>query len=196
MSTAESTEETNMAISRSAGGKVLEYKCATSVAPQLLETGTVTISYNDDETEPEYFQLRPHLIVLNITEEKGCQAFFNGSRLLLFLQARFVGISLEPIFDGRLARDNPHSTAKTAVAVGGVVSVAVDNSATPETFSVGKTLIWDASSGYAKININGKDLYAAVPSVGTPNERSKFGIGVIVDNDELVSERYVRVKLF
>ncbi len=187
-----------MSIKAAAGEKVLEYKCATSVAPQLLETGTVTISYEKRETDPEYFQLRPHLIVANDGREnqKGLHAFFDGSTATLKDSTVFVGISLEPIFDGRLARDNPHSTAKTAIAVGGVVSVAVDTTATPETFSVGKTLIWDASSGYAKININGKDVYAAVPSVGTPDESSKFGIGVIVDNDELVSERYVRVKLF
>ena len=36
-----------------------------------------------------------------------------------------AGISLEPIVNGALAAANPHSTARTAVAVGGVVSVAV-----------------------------------------------------------------------
>jgi len=37
------------------------------------------------------------------------------------------GVSLEPILDGNLAKTNPHSTAQTAVAVGGVVSVAISS---------------------------------------------------------------------
>ena len=104
---------------------VLEYKCNTSVAPQLLETATVTINPGyEDATDHHHYQLLPHLLV--VSEKNRTSSFWKAGSTVN--SARIVsGVSLEPILDGPLAASNPHSTARTAIAVGGVVSVAISN---------------------------------------------------------------------
>lgn len=179
-----------------------EYKCATSVAPQLLETGTVTVSYKstnkNDTFAPELFQMRPHMIVLNDRRDRyqGFHTFLKTAKRINQDQVSLAGISLETIHDGDMAMNNQQSTAKTAIAVGGVVSVAVDTSATASTFPIGGKLVWNRPNGYAKTKMLGSELYVPVPTVGEPDERDTFGIGTIVDNSEIDTERYVRVRLF
>ena len=122
----------------------LDYDCHTSVAPQHLQTATITIrpdALYDGEPDDELYELKPHMLV--ITGANDNNELWCTSRLKKSTKADnciFSGISLEPIVDGRLARQNPQSTAKTAIAVGGVVSVAVPRDS---SHPMGHTLYFD-----------------------------------------------------
>ena len=173
---------------------VLEYKCNTSVAPQLLETATVTINPGyEDATDHHHYQLLPHLLV--VSEKNHTSSFWKAGSSVD--DGRIVsGVSLEPILDGPLAASNPHSTARTAIAVGGVVSVAISNNTkSDELMKVGNYLYWDRINGYAKLNLGSKGTVLACVPYPAADASNPNTFGKIVDTDELQSENYVRVKL-
>lgn len=192
-----------------------DYKCTTSVAPQQLQTATAQIKHKDDENNTSVYCLKPHMVVWSDRTESG------KIRMTCFMdkpnpeinEPYVGGISLEPILDGNLAKTNPHSTARTAVAVGGVVSVAISQDQIEEhrkdrnsEMVVGQWLGVDFDDPFAEFDLGsaGGKVYAPVP-VATdvhPDEQTYTGdsakfryIGCIVDNSELTTEHYVRVRL-
>ena len=116
-----------------------------------------------------------------------------------------AGISLEPIVNGALAAANLHSTARTAVAVGGVVSVAITEEQKEEAnMKVGNWLVVDFNRPFAPINLGGQTTVSAPEPIATAthpkdqdftNDARVRYIGLIVDDSEKEDENYVRVKL-
>ena len=178
------------------------------MAPQQLQTATMQIMHQGNVSNDQY-RLLPHMVVwnqkLSAEPEKKTQTCFmdkgfdpkNGADIY-----HIAGISLEPIVNGALAAANPHSTARTAVAVGGVVSVAITEEQKNESnMKVGNWLIVDFDTIFAEINLGGQTTVSApAPRATSTHPKDQTGarvryIGLIVDDSEKKTENYVRVKL-
>ena len=187
----------------------LDYRCNTSVAPQLLQTATVTIHHEElaeSDDEDDMYELLPHLLVLSGETERNksfCTAFLKDSDISkisrVYGDAVVSGVALEPIVDGRLAKHNPQSTAKTALAVGGVVSIAVPKGTTKGSYPLGHTVLFESTSPqcYARYK---KRLVCVPIAVSTSiadaiQDIPRKVIGTVVDNSQVEEEGYIRVKL-
>ena len=146
----------------------------------------------------------PHMVIW-ADRDSGIQTCFVPENTVTPAQPYIAGISLEPIVDGNLAASNPHSTAKTAVAVGGVVSVAIsEDERVKPAMEVGNWLTVDFSTITTEFDMGSKGkAYAPAPqATGTHPKDADYGtrpniryVGLIVDISELATEHYVRVKL-
>ena len=193
----------------------LNYRCRTSVAPQHLITATVTIHHNDlseDEDEGDMYEVLPHLLVVNGSKdgkESYCTAMSDdnhNSYVSKIKPAQCAGVALEPIVDGNLAKQNPQSTAKTAIAVGGVVSIAVPEGADEYDFLLGKTVIFKESlqECYAKHKkrlvfvptTTDESIQKILSGASASRLKPENVIGTVVDNSQIRDEGYIRVKLF
>ena len=188
-----------------------DYQCATSVAPQQLQTATVQIRHPDSITADKHhvYCMVPHMVVWADRDAKPVrQTCFAEKPNPQPKEPYISGISLEPIVDGHLAASNPHSTAKTAVAVGGVVSVAITEDQRGDLkMKVGNWLTVNFGKLFAEFDMGSKGkAYAPAPEAsdehpkdfnyGSLGSESKVRyIGLIVDTSELATEHYVRVKL-
>ena len=187
-----------------------QYECKTSVAPQQLQTATVQIMHGG-KVSTDHYRLLPHMVVWNhkdsVAEAKKTQTCFmvsgfdpkGGDDVY-----HIAGISLEPIVNGALAAANPHSTARTAVAVGGVVSVAITEEQKEEAnMKVGNWLVVTLMNVRTNQSwrANNCECAGTIATATHPKDQDFTNdarvryIGLIVDDSEKEDENYVRVKL-
>ena len=184
----------------------LNYQCGTSVAPQLLQTATVSIHHEElDEADDEgdMYKLLPHLLVMSGQvdgKDSYCTAYVKNDRndIKKYKDAVFSGVALEPIVDGKLAKSNPQSTAKTAVAVGGVVSIAIAREDSKD-FDIGDT-VWispGTTDGYMeherRLVLRPQSTESSITDM--VDDYPGNVVGTVVDNSQAEEEFYIRVKL-
>lgn len=184
-------------------------ECLSSVAPQQLEVGTVQMnpenhSENRKIKEGAYCTLK-HLLVWSLPAATQNELKPQITTMVcnnpepdetnLQDAAVFAGVALESIHDGAMAFANPKSTGRVAIAVGGIVSIAVQP--VKNKFFVGKqvwlhnTLVKLAPTAVP----SGLDMFAwYVGQLTHENFGEHRAVGVVVDVN-MVLDGYVRVRL-
>lgn len=195
----------NITVDMATFGK-LNYQCGTSVAPQLLQTATVSIHHEElDEADDEgdMYKLLPHLLVMSGQvdgKDSYCTAYVKNdiNDIKKYKDAVFSGVALEPIVDGKLAKSNPQSTAKTAVAVGGVVSIAIEKDDT-DYFDIGDTVYINPGEEGGYMEHERRLVLRPLPDSDSITDMVKDYpgqvVGTVVDNSQAEEEFYIRVKL-
>lgn len=185
-------------------------ECLSSVAPQQLEVATVQMHPYVDGLGPrekeESYCTRGHLLVMSMASanphtppyvqtvvakktKEWHENTFNVDNTVFF-----AGVSLEPIHNGALAQANPASTAKVAIAVGGVVSIAVPintgkNLHNGDDVYVANKLV-ELKRGTMQ---QGEDWYVA--TLTSDSENMSDLVGRVVDNS-MHKDGYIRVRLY
>lgn len=185
-------------------------ECLSSVAPQQLEVATVqmhpyVVGLGSREKEESYCT-RGHLLVMSMASEnphtppyvqtvvaKKTQEWHENT-FNVDNTGFFVGVSLEPIHNGALAQANPASTAKVAIAVGGVVSIAVPintgkNLHNGDDVYVAKKLV-ELKRGTMQ---QGEDWFVA--TLTSDSDDGFDFVGRVVDNS-MHMDGYIRVRLY